>query len=308
MGSISSGDESKDLFAGRPPQPIKCEWLTARDKRLAPSAEIIRLVVDEGRASCDGWANDVYQRHFLRDIQEFIGPTNAVLMTDAGSIKAYLPPMRPTVDSLKSGLLALGTALSHIEPGPMEMLVGVDGCVRGQIPHLQTIVHVHGRIEPSLESTTVKLYPIEDEKPSLIGWKICEELCRVPEKLSPARRVQTGVGLVLVLVCNDAAIFGARSRANLKLELKKAIRTHFLQQSVEEPRPAYILIATHWQAGASGGNAFRQAADYLCAETGSTAVITMRAPRAELRAAAHHFEVEGPRKEKVATLLVRDTA
>ncbi len=131
-----------DPFAGYGPQPVSCQWLTRHDEELAKSAEIIRLIVDDQRGHCDAWANDVYQRHFLREVQSFIGPTKAVLVTDAGSIKAYIQPLFATVDSLRSGLTALGEVLSRIELGQMEMLLGVDGCVAGRTTHLQTVVHI----------------------------------------------------------------------------------------------------------------------------------------------------------------------
>src|SRR4051812_43444728 len=107
MGNPSAAQtHPQDPFAGYPPQSINCEWLTEQDKKAVQSAEIIRLIVDEQRGHCDAWANAVYQRHSLREVQDFIGPTNAVLVTDAGSIKAYIQPLSATLDSLRSGLTA----------------------------------------------------------------------------------------------------------------------------------------------------------------------------------------------------------
>ena len=77
---------------------------TKRPGRL----KIIRRIVDHQRGHCDAWANDVYQQHFLQEVQEFIGPTNAVLVTDAGSIKAYIQPLSATVESLSSGIDCIG--------------------------------------------------------------------------------------------------------------------------------------------------------------------------------------------------------
>ncbi|HEV3443201.1 MAG TPA: hypothetical protein VG099_01095 [Gemmataceae bacterium] len=132
-----------------------------------------------------------------------------------------------------------------------------------------------------------------------------------PDELAATRRVQTAVGTVLVLVCNDAALFSARSQANLRGGPGLAIRQHFLEQAQAEPRPAYILLATHWQGtnpdmGGWSGEAFRQAREYLADKTGATVVITLRAPGKELETAATRFGVLGPRQDKVATLLVRD--
>src|SRR5262249_10705407 len=150
-----------------------------------------------------------YQQHFLREVEVFIGPTDAVLVTDAGCIKAYLDPLDATVDSLRSGLAALGAALSWLELGRMEMLLGVDGCVCAETTHLQTVVHVQGQPEVSLSNATVKLYPGGEERESLVGWHVCIAVDGIPDELAGARRCQTAIGTVLVLVCNDAAIFSA---------------------------------------------------------------------------------------------------
>jgi hypothetical protein len=285
---------------------VNCQWLTKQDEERAKSAQIIRLIVDDQRGDCDAWANDVYQRHFLREVQEFIGPTNAVLVTDAGSIKAYIPSLPATIDGLRSGLTALGTTLSRIDIGQMEMLLGVDGCIGGQATHLKTVVHLRGQREVSLQNTTIKLYPTGDESESLIGWHLCHAQGRVPDELAEARRVQTSVGTILVLVCNDAAIFSARSLSNLRDPLKLLIRRHFLDQASNEPKPAYILLATHWNSSRTG-EAFRQAARYLDEKTGATVIATMRTTRDDLESAARRFAIIGPQAEKVATLLVTDT-
>lgn len=300
-----------DPFPGYGPGRVSCRWLSERDAKVASSAEIIRLIVDEQRGHCDAWANDVYQSHFLRDIQAFIGSSNAVLVTDAGSIKAYIPPLSATVESLCSGLTALEAVLSRIELGQMELLLGVDGCIQGKTTHFQTVVHVRRQPEVSLANTTVKLYPTNTEHASLVGWQLCCAEGRVPEELVMTRRIRTSVGTVLVLVCNDAAIFGARSRSNLRDTLGLLIRDHFLQQGRAEPQLAYVLIATHWQGinpetGRWSGEPFRQAAEFLANETGATVVTTMRTPYEEAATAADRFQVLGPRWEKVATLLVSD--
>ena len=106
-----------------------------------------------------------------------------------------------------------------------------------------------------------------------------------------ARRVQTSVGTILVLVCDDAAIFSARSRSNLGNSLGLSIREHFMQQVHTEPRPTYILIATHWQGtnpetGRWSGEAFRQAADYLSSEVPTVDDNPCGTPRHELASAA----------------------
>ena len=307
-----SNDLSDDPFVGFPPQPIKCEWLTARDEDIGPSADIIRLIVDDQRGHCGPWANDIFQKHFLRDIEQFIGPTRAVLMTDAGSIKVKVSPLSATLDSVQTGLKEFSQALSRIELGSMEMLLGVDGCIPGRSTHLQAVVHLQGKPTVALANTTIKIYPTGEESSSLVGWRVCSNLDGVPDEFVKSRRVKTTVGTILVLVCNDAAIFSARSRSNLGSKLGLAIREHFLKQASITPAPNYVLIATHWQGinpdtGRWSGEAFRQAADFLAKETGATAVTTMRTPKSDLVSAATRFCVVGTRKDKVATLLVGDT-
>jgi hypothetical protein len=188
----------------------------------------------------------------------------------------------------------------------MEMLLGVDGCVRGRTTHLQTVVHLSAQPEVSVKNTTIKLYPTEAESESLIGWHLCRNNGGVPNELATARRVRTSVGTIVVLVCNDAGIFSARSRSNLRDSLKLSIRQHFLDQIRIEPKTAYILIATHWNSTRSG-QAFRDATHHLSEETGATVITTTRAERDQLVLVARRFQIVGPRSEKVATLIVKDT-
>jgi hypothetical protein len=315
MGVVSTTKaDAQDPFAGFRAQPVRCCWLTKRDEEAAQTAEIIRLVMDDQRVYCDPSAKDVTHHRFFREVLEFIGPTNAVLVTPAGAIKACIPRVLPTLDSLRSGFAALEAKLMSVELGCQETLVGVDGYQCDRTTHLQTVVHLQGRPSVSLANATVKLYPTKDEKSALVGWRVCEALGRVPEELTVARRARTAAGMVLVLVCNDATPFSARSKTNLRNSLGRAIRDHFLEQALGEPSPAYILIATHWQGtnyktGKWSGEAFRQAARYLNdlkKETGATVVTTLRASLQELAPAAERFCVVGPRKEMVATLLVGD--
>jgi hypothetical protein len=305
---------------GYPPQPVDCQWLTERDKDLAPSAEIIRLIVDDQRGYPDHWSNEAYQRYFLRDIQDFIGPSKAVLVTHAGALTVRIRPLVPTLDSLRSGLSALQEALIRMEKEcsvartlwRQEMLVGVDGCENGQATHLQTVVHLKGAPVVSLLNTIVKLYPTGREKRSLIGWRICETANGVPDELAVSRRVQTAVGTVFVLVCNDATPFSDRSRSKLGNDPGKLrIRGNLIEQVGTEPPVEYIVIATHYQGtsakGGWAGETFLSAAKHLSEHTEATVVTTMCAPRHELSRAAKLNEIMGPRADKVATLLVRDT-
>jgi len=111
---------------------------------------------------------------------------------------------------------------------------------------------------------------------------------------------------VLVLVCHEAVIFSGRSRAVLKDQLGLRIRQHFMEQAEIEPRPRYVLMATHW-LGAGSGPTFLDAARYIADEMDATVITTAFAPREELEDVAHRFPVQVPEADKVATLLLEDT-
>src|SRR5438105_2055041 len=90
-----------DPFAGLPPQPVRCRWLSSTDAARAKSAEVIRLIVDDQRGSTETHAaNEVYQRQALREIQDFIGPTRALLVTPAGMISTYMSQLSPSLSSI----------------------------------------------------------------------------------------------------------------------------------------------------------------------------------------------------------------
>jgi hypothetical protein len=302
-----------DPFAGYPPQPIKCRWLSEHDERIAGSAQLIRLIVDEQRGHVEPWANDVWQRRFLREVSDFIGATDAVVVSYAGTLTAYIAPLNPTLDSLNSGLLEMQQALNGAELGPHEMLVGIDGAECNHATHFQAVVHLTGQPVVSRANTTLKIYPAgKVENRTLFGWRLCQQLAEIPAELAQTRRVETAAGTVLVLVCNDAAIFSARSMSNLKDEIGLQVREHFLAEAMREPRPSYILIATHWNGMNQktrrwGGESFRTSAKYLNEQSGATVVTTMRAPRHQLEAAARRFEPIGLLASRVATVLVEDT-
>jgi len=312
----TSQNDPDDPFIGCSPQPVRCEWLTKSDAHTAPTADIIRLVVDDQRGHVGPWVNEVFQRNFVREVCEFIGPTSAVLATYAGTITAELPRLDVSLDGLRAGLSGLQQAIGRLNlrhrTGPNEILLGIDGCIRRHTTHFQTVVHLDSKASVSLDNMTVKIYPAgKGEEQNLLGWRLCEALWRVPDEMIAARRVSTAAGTIVVLVCNDAAIFSARSQANLVDDLKLNIRQHFLEQAQSLPTPAYVVIATHWQGtnpktGRWSGEAFRQAARYLSEETGATVLTTMRAPIDELTLAAERFAVVGSRSDKVATLLVKD--
>jgi hypothetical protein len=310
MASTSTAVDSDDPFAGCGPQPVRCQWLTEDDAARAPTATVVRLIVDDQRGHSEAWANDRYQAHFLREVSAFIGPSSAVVMTDAGCIKARIADHPATMGGLSAGLKQLNEALTSASLGEHELLLGLDGCLHGRSTDLQTVAHVRGRAALSLDNVAIKLHATGEES-SLIGSRLCRLAGAVPDELKKARRMETAAGSVLVLVCNDAAIFGARSRTNLRDEVGLAIRDHFRQAA--DPPPDYILVATHVQwfsekNGVLSGAAFRQAAEHLHDLTGSTVVVTTRGPAVRLSEVADAFPVIGPKRDAVATLLVFDTS
>ena len=72
MGEIANSAENTiENFEGFPPQPVHCRWLSDSDKARAPHAEIVRLIVDEGRGMVDPpWPNEIYNRNLLEPISQ----------------------------------------------------------------------------------------------------------------------------------------------------------------------------------------------------------------------------------------------
>jgi hypothetical protein len=291
-------------FAGCMPQPVRCRWLSGEDATRADSAEVVRLLVDDARGDTH-WPNDLYQRNVIREVANFLGPTRAVLATPAGMVTAAIPWPDYSPASLTAALDAMRTAAARLAPAPSnpEVLLGLDGCIPGEATPLQTVVRLTGR---SADQAAVKLYPAGSEKDTLLGWALCRAADGVLPELIQGHRVSTRVGIMLLLVCHEAAIFSGRSRAVLKDDLGLRVRRHFLEQAAVEPRPRYALMATHW-LGTASGPTFRDAARYLAEETGVTTVTTSFAPCGQLEDVARRFPVQGPNADRVVTLLVEDT-
>ena len=305
----ASPTSSDDPFAGLPPTPIRCSWLSEQDEALAASAEIVRLVVDDDRWG-QHFVNEVYQRTVLRDVADFLGPNKAVLVTPAGMITTSIGWPDATLSALTSCFQIIQTSVNQLvmTSSKQGVLLGVDGCIPGQATPLQTVVHLNGRSKITAANTTVKIYPAPgDERQALLGWRICDVMQEIPSPLKQARCVQTQVGPMLVLVCFDAGLFSPRSLANLQDPLKLQIREHFLQKAKEPPKPRYIVIATHCLDSRSG-QSFINAAEYLEAQTGATVVTTTFAPGKELERVGQRFPVRGIRTNKVATLLIETQA
>ena len=291
-------------FAGFGPQSVRCRWLTADDERRAPTAEVVRLVVDENRWS-QNWPNHVYQRNAVREVLAFMHPSRAVLLTPAGMVTVPLKDQQqpvgvgPTVADFRERLVALVSGATG------EVLLGVDGCLAGVATPLQTVFHLCDGVSASYPA--VKLYPSPGgESGSLLGWAACCQAEGVPDDLARGRRVRTRVGDILALVCFDAGLFSGRSRTLTKDPVRLEVRSHFVRQASGDTPVDYVLIATHHQAGMSG-KSFQNAAGHLAESTGATVVTTMFAPRNELDSVATRFRVLGPKADRVATLLAEDT-
>ena len=296
-----------DPFAGYGPQSVRCRWLSPDDQDRASSAAVIRLIVDENRWA-NSFSNAVYQRNVLRELASFIGPTKAIVVTPAGMITTTSDYLEGTLASVAAGRRLASVALGDLDRGasPFEVLLGIDGCVAGEATPFQGVVHLAGGGRTATAAnTTLKLYPSNGEKESLVGWRVVSQLGDVPVELGQARRIATTAGWFLVLVCHDACVFSARSQANLKDGIRLTIRKHFKEAA--ETCPAFTLIATHTQDAPRSGGVFKNAATVIAKETGGTVVTTMFAPAKMMEEIASSFPVRGDRGDEVVTLLVEDS-
>jgi hypothetical protein len=298
-----------DPFAGFGPQAVRCKWLSAVDAERARTAKVVRLVVDGNRWS-PHWANEVYQRHALRDVSSFLGPTTAVVTTPAGMVTTTVAGLKGDIGDVSVGRTAALAALKRLDLGPSapETLLGIDGVVPGEATPLQCVVRMgDGPIEVNTLNTTMKLYPNNGESRSLIGWIAACDVGSVPVELMQARRIRTKAGEFLVLVCHDACLFSARSRANLGDWVGLRIREHFELAATADPRPDFVLVATHYQDTPRSGGVFKNAASVLADVSGATVVTTTFAEAPDLESIASHFPTRGDRADQVVTLLVEDT-
>jgi hypothetical protein len=291
---------------------VRCRWLSPDESARAPSADIIRIIVDDRRGNSDGHSvTEVYQQRTLREIGEFIGRTRAVLVTPAGFVTTRINWPENSVQGIENCLSAAQTCMDRLDLGsnPLEVLLGLDGCVPCEATPFQAATHLSpGKKRITLEKTAVKLYGPSAELATLIGWRVCNQVGEIPKELLVGHCVQTSIGKLLVFVCHESVLFSSRSQKNLQDELWISLRDHFRRKAIAEPRPRYAVILTHWQAGSGhSGGTFLNAATNLATETGITVVTAMRTPIAQLEDAALRFVVLGPDSDRVATLLVEDT-
>jgi hypothetical protein len=311
---------------------ISCRWLE-EDAPRALSAEVVRLIVDKTLWGAHR-ANDAQQQLFFRQIMEYIDQTCAnqfntqneeeiangkVIACPAGTITMALGESpAPTMEALTKCLSDLQRSLETLDFGSSrhEIFVGADGCIPGEMTPTQTVVHVMGKPEVSFHKATVKLYPTSKEERSLLGWLICKppamsEELKPPPELALARRIRTSVGLFFILVCHEGGSFYGRILKNCREgKPRRLLVEYFNQQVLAQPAPDYVLMATHRQGigprGGHKGTESKNAAKKLDEmQIGTTVVTTLFAPGEELEIFARRFPVRGPRKEKVATLLVR---
>lgn len=308
MNAVSNSDAtSTDPFKGFPPQPVRCRWLASGDEARAQQAEIIRLLVDDARGMITPpWSNEVYNRHLIHEVTNFIGPTKAVLATPAGIITTEMARLPPIKRSLSEAIDILDKCIRRADLGPSltEILLGVDACIPGEVVPLQAVVHIGLNRSATLSNFAIKVYPTENGH--LFGWRICEAEGELIPELFQGHVAHTGVGKVLVLVCHELVLFSGRSESNLTNPLGLAIRKHYRQAATLDPPARYVVVPTHWQDERSGGS-FLNAASELSEESGATVVLTMRAPKMSLEAVANRFAAQGPNADRVVTLLVEDT-
>ncbi len=308
MGAIANSNAGDDdPFAGYAPQPVRCRWLSPVDEAKAPSAEIIRLIVDESRGMITPpWPNEIYNRHLIHEVVNFIGPTSAVMVTPAGIITTKMDWLDPVRASVPVALEIVRDCVRHADLGSprMALLLGVDACVPGIAVPVQAVVHLGEERSVSLTNTAIKVYPSENG--CLFGWHVCEAEGELIPELLQGHIANTHVGKVLVLVCHELVLFSGRSESNLTNSLGLAMRERYRQAATLNPPARYVVVPTHWQDERSGGS-FINAAFELSKESGATVVLTMRAPKISLEAVANRFAVVGPNSDRVVTLLVEDT-
>lgn len=299
----------QDPFAGYGPQRIRCRWLSAGDEQRAASAQVIRLVVDGSRWA-HNWANATYQQSCLREVANFVGPTRAVLATPAGMVTTTTGCLNGHVKSLKASMRAVNDAVGHLDMGPaaLEVLLGIDACVPGEATPIQTVVHfpANARLLSSAQ-TIMKLLPKGRESEFLMGWLLTQRRGMVPDQLAQTRRVETRVGLFLVLVDHDSYVFSANARLQPTDPASVCIRKHLQKAATTKPRPDFILLSTHQHETHYSGAVFKNAAQLLAKKTGSTVITTLFAPKRDLARMAECFRTHGKRADAVVTLLVEDT-
>lgn len=309
------------------PQPVRCRWLTHEDEKAAPSAEVIRLIVDGSRWWDAHKINETYQRPLFRQVVESIAsackrasePASIVhkklIVGPAGSITTRLRCVpRTSLGGFDDCVRLVRRCCRGLEfsRSQHEFLTGIDAAIENETTPFQSVVHLKGMSKPVPATIVPKLYPTMIEKASLLGWHVCREMGSIAPFISSTRCVQTQIGSVLVFVCYDAKLVDGRGIETLphRGPVARRIRDHF-HEVAGQPAIRYVLIATHWQRLQSHpkyGKTFMRAAEFLQNTTGATVITTAFASAGQIdRVAVRKIPVLGPNRTKVVTLLVDDT-
>jgi hypothetical protein len=256
-----SGSAAQPVDYG--PQPIRCRWLSEEDEKSAPSAEVVRLVVDDSRWWNVHKINETCQRPFFRQVVECIAsacnqtndPTTIIhkklIVGPAGSITTRLRRV-PTasIAGLDECVGLVKQCCGSLEFGcsEHEFLTGSDAAMENEATPFQSVVHLNSTGTPIRSDTVAKLYPVGEEAHTLLGWRICQETRSVPPELASARCIETQIGSVLVFVCYDARLVDGRDIETFPIqdEVTLQVREHF-HQAASQSAPRYVLLATHHQ-------------------------------------------------------------
>jgi hypothetical protein len=310
MGSIRKGSGSPATPTGAADNSsirVQCHWLSKHFSARQIQPRVIRLILGNGLSPPQGVDQTAWSLEVLRQILDFIGPTNAVIVTPGGTIKlplekpvSTIPGLEATLDSwsIKFGRLILKTR-------KLELLLGVDAKDDDYDLQLQTVVHFDpGTSAVSYHNTACKLYPQEDEQKSLIGWRLSKRFEQVPQSLVDNHLRHTKSGLIMALVCHEAVLFSGRSLANVSDPLRLDAQKKF-SNALTKTVPSFVTISAHFVDSGTTGGIFLDAMQKIAEASKATVVFSSFAAgsASALDAAAHRFGSIGPHANQVATLV-----
>lgn len=278
----------------------------------ARTAEAVRLLVDDRLCGLSCHPNKFpCMAGLLEEITRFVGARPMVVAGPAGMFTAQVLRLEPTLPDIVNTLrMAVRSAQAQKKGWQnAEMLVGLDLCAGHGTPNrhrpsLQTLVRLPPRGE-WVHNAAIKLHPARGEE--LAARTVCQELGHVPDGLIQVHTLTTCVGTLLVLVCHEAVLFTKSFARHLRDSTSLAVRQRLWQMAANEPRPGYMVLASHCQSSKTRcGTAFQQTAQRLADISGATVLLTMHAHARELAEMATRCAGLTPNSPEAATLLVHD--
>ncbi|WP_157369159.1 hypothetical protein [Zavarzinella formosa] len=301
---------------------ISCRWLGG-DERSLHSAEVVRVIIDANIQNDDAassLSNIKWQPGVLWKVVDRIrrdAPRAKLIVGPAGFFTVDLESrLSEKIEDLQYYLAESGTNRDQVlrtldELGCLDrdLLIGLDSCEGKTLP-LQTVIHLSGSPNATLDNTVLKIFATNSEQDSLVGWKICVKTGKVPSELAQSRLISTEIGNILILVCNDGQLM--RDKAVGKA-IERTMKEHILEMAGKESVPRYVLLATHWlkatRSPRSGTSVFIDVIKCVSKRWKEATVIpTMFTPHADLEKipGSDYLPVIGREPSTVATLLVVD--